>query len=428
MIENEQPALAASLWTTTAAPGPEAPALSDEVEADLCVVGGGFTGLSTALHAAEAGLNVVLVEAESLGWGASGRNGGQVLPGLKENPREVEARFGSQGARMIECAGAAPDLVFDLIERHGISCGAMRAGWISAAMPDGLTAARDRGAQWRALGADVCDLSGPETREMLGGGYYAGALWDRRGGGVQPLSYARGLAHAAVSAGVRLYARTPARNISHDGQWRIETPSGRVSAQRVALCTNGYSGPLLPELQRNVVPVVSIQIATDRLPRDIAPDILPQRQVVSDTRRQLIYFRRDAEGRFVIGGAGAHGGVGLSRAFRRLEAEALRLFPQLGGLAWHHGWGGRVAVTTDHLPHLAEPAPGLFTAAGFNGRGLAMATMMGRILGRRLAGDAEAAADWPLEPLRRIPLHRFHRLGVRAVIATGGLRDRLRIP
>lgn len=427
-ISNEIGALAQSLWTATAPEPTVGPVLGEDLSADICVIGGGISGLSTALHAAEAGQSVVLIEAETPGWGASGRNGGQVLPGLKENPREVVAHFGEIGKRMVAATGAAPDLVFDLIRRHGIDCGARQEGWVHAAAAHGLDGARDRAAQWRVLGVDIHDLSAAETREMLGGGQYAGALLDPRGGGVQPLAYSQGLAAAAAKAGVRIFAQTRAEALAQgsDG-WIVTTPKGRVRAGQVVICTNGYSGPLDQRVKRNVIPIRSIQVATDPLPAEVTPDILPGGQVVSDTQKHLLYFRRDAGGRFVMGGAGAYTDAALERAFDRLKRHALELFPQLKGQAWRYRWGGNVAVTVDHLPHLAELAPGLHALIGLNGRGVAAATALGRVMATRLGGERPEALEYPVRDLKLIPFHRFHRHGVKMVMLWAALQDRLKI-
>lgn len=425
-IAHENPLLANSLWNATSENTCGAPELTQEVEADVCIIGGGIAGLSTALHSAEAGLSVVVVEAQTPGWGGSGRNGGQVLPGLKEPPREVEGHFGEMGKRMTRVSGAAPDLVFELIEKHGIKCGAVRKGWIHAASASGVNGARDRAQQWRDRGADVRDLDERQTREMLGGGDYSGALWDMRGGGVHPLDYSIGLAQAAMAAGVRIFGHSPVERLAHDDGWKVTTAQGSVTAKSVAICTNAYSGPLHDTVRKNIVPVCTIQVATDPLPDTVLPSILPCGQVVSDTLQRLLYFRQDAHGRFLIGGAGAYSDAGLKKTYAELKANVSRMFPQLNGLEWRFSWGGDCAVTVDHLPHLAELAPGLHTVNGFNGRGVAFATMMGKILSQRLAGAAAEDLDFPTLPLRTIPLHRFHRYGVDAALLLAKITDSLR--
>ena len=235
------------------------------VRADIAVVGGGYTGLSAALHLAEAGRDVAVIEARTPGWGASGRNGGQVIAGVKHDPEALLALFGaSVGGRMVATVGAAPDAVFGLIARHGIACDAVRTGWIQPAVSAAtLGVSRERVRQWRAAGADVSLLDAAEIARLLGSQAYVGGMLDRRGGTVQPLSYARGLAAAAVRAGARIFAGSPATGLERAGSgWRLAVPGGEVVAERVILATNAYADRLHDGLRRSVVAVPSWQVAT----------------------------------------------------------------------------------------------------------------------------------------------------------------------
>src|SRR5262245_7253226 len=240
-----------SLWAATATPATSYRRLDGDVAADCVIVGGGFTGLSTALHLAGRGLKSVLVEANEPGWGASGRNGGQVIPGLKLDPSEMRAKYGEErGRRLTATVGATADLVFNLIEQHGIACHARRNGWIQGAPgPKGLAEVRRRAEEWSALGAEVTLLDADEVRARVGGGVYVGAFLDRRGGTVNPLSYARGLARAAVAAGASIHGDTPAVALTRVGQrWKVSTPAGSVTAGHAVLCTNAYTDRLWPGL------------------------------------------------------------------------------------------------------------------------------------------------------------------------------------
>lgn len=429
MIEDEKPALADSLWTATAPPGPACPPLSGEVEAEVAIVGGGYTGLSTALHLAERKVPVVLLEAHEPGWGASGRNGGQVIPGLKEDPDEVERILGpSFGRRAVRLSGAAPDLVFDLVARHGIACDAVRAGWIQPA-PDaaGVKLQRARVEQWQRRGAPVEWLDRAAVSTALGTGLYEGGLLDRRGGSLQPLAYARGLAAAAIRAGAAIHGHSPARRLERIGAgWRVVTPRGAVLARIVLVCTNAYADGLVPGLARTLVPVTSVQVASAPLSHNVRRSILPGGEAASDTRRLLVYFRLDAAGRFVIGGRGAYGERGIRAAQARLRRLAHRMFPQLPDeLAWERAWGGLVALTENHLPFLVEPEPGLVAAGGYNGRGIAMATAMSRVLADKASGVPDAELDFPLTRLAPIPFHALRRPAVALAVAAKAVQDRL---
>src|SRR5262249_36469313 len=226
-------AFPSSLWAATATPASSYPPLRGEVTTDCVIVGGGFTGLSTALHLAERGIGAVLLEANEPGWGASGRNGGQVIPGLKLDPSELRARYGEErGRRLTATVGGTADLVFDLIARHQIACDAARVGWIQGAPgPKGLAEVRKRAEEWAAAGADVAVLDGDEVRARVGGGDYVGAFLDRRGGTINPLSYARGLARAAAAAGAKIHGDSAALALEATGRgWRVVTSAGSVTA------------------------------------------------------------------------------------------------------------------------------------------------------------------------------------------------------
>jgi sarcosine oxidase len=419
-----------SLWAATATPAAVYTPLQGEERADVCVIGGGFTGLSAALHAAEGGASVVLLEAGRVGSGASGRNGGQVIPGLKHDPRELETALGAErGGRLTELIGGAADFVFDLVRRHRIECDARQDGWLKAChSPAALRAATLTARDWSRRGAAVEEIDRVRIAELTGTHAYLGGFVDHRGGVVQPLSYVRGLARAAEQAGVRIHEHSPARTPRREGNaWAVSTPSGSVRASQVIIGTNGYTdlagaeGPW-PALARTVIPVHSYIAATRPLPDDLRQRILPKGQAVSDSRRLLRYFRLDAAGRLVMGGRGAMRESTDRSDYASIIRSALELYPALA-CDWEFVWGGKVAVTRDHLPHLHEPAPGVHAALGYNGRGVAMATVMGKVLADRVLG--RGAPVFPESPLRPVPLHRWRRPFLEIVVAWKRTLDRL---
>src|SRR5262245_18909148 len=310
MKAGQMRALPKSLWAATATPPASYPPLRGEVKADCVIVGGGFTGLSTALHLAERGIDAVLVEANEPDWGASGRNGGQVIPGLKLDPSQLRAKYGEEhGRRLTTTVGATADLVFDLIARHNVECDARRSGWIQGATgPRGLAQVRRRAEDWLAEGADVAVLERGEVAARTGTNAYVGAFLDWRGGTVQPLSYARGLARAAAAAGARIHGDSPAVALERIGQnWKLTTSAGSVTAPHAVLCTNGYTDRLWPRLAETVIPVLSSVVATEPLSDNLHKVILPGREGVSETRRVLNWFSLDGKGRPVFGGCGRGG-------------------------------------------------------------------------------------------------------------------------
>lgn len=417
-----------SLYAETAAPAPLTAALEGDVTAKVTIVGGGFTGLSAAVHLAEAGIDAVVIEANEIGWGASGRNGGQVNPGLKWEPDELEAAFGPElGTRMVRLGHGAPDLVFDLIARHGIDCAPRRAGTIRAAVSKRSAAGVcEYHRQWSARGADVALVEAAALEDLTGTGAYPLGVHDRRGGQLNPLGYARGLARAALKAGARIFTGSPATGVSRDAAgWTVSTPDGRVRAERLVLATNGYSDDLWPGLRRSVIPAFSAITATAPLPPDIAAAIMPSGVVLYEMSAAYAYYRVDDAGRFVMGGRSVLRDSSAPRDYRSLMAHARQLFPALESASWTHCWNGQVAVTWDHLPHLHEPESGLHIGLGYNGRGVAMATAMGRMLARRAGGGGPEDLDLPVTRISPITGHVAWPLAVKVRLNWEKLRERL---
>jgi glycine/D-amino acid oxidase-like deaminating enzyme len=349
-----------------------------------------------------------------------------VIPGLKYDPDELVRRFGPRdGETIVSMAGGAADTVFDLIRRHRIACDATRAGWIQPTHSTSLIGTlHARARQWEARGAHVELLDRAQIGERLGTEAFVGGWVDRRAGSVQPLSYARGLARAAIAKGVAIHGATRAQKLerSADG-WRISTAHGPViDARQVLIATNGYSDGLWPGLAQSVIAANSFIVATRPLPADIGASILPGREVASDSRRLLLYFRRDAEGRLLMGGRGPFREPRGASDWAHLERAARLLYPQLKEVEYEYRWAGRIAITRDFLPHLHLPAPGLTIALGYNGRGIAMATTLGKHLAAHLAGPTHGL---PLPPtsIRRIPLHALQRFYISAGVAWYGLLD-----
>ncbi|APT59894.1 oxidoreductase [Roseomonas gilardii] len=417
-----------SLYAATARAPVAAPPLEGEHRASVAVVGGGFTGLSTALHLAESGVDVIVLEAHEPGWGASGRNGGQVNPGLKHDPAEVERDFGPElGRRMVTMSNAAPDKVFSLVQQHQILCEAHQGGTIRGAFhANGLGTIRATAEDNARRGGPVEILDAEGMRRLTGSARYLGGSIDRRGGSVNPLGYARGLADAAQRAGARIHGGSPALRMERQGtSWRIATPGGAVTAEKVVLATNAYSDDLWPGLRRSIVPVFSGIAATEPLPDRIAATIMPDRPVLFEIASLTVYYRLDAWNRLLMGGRSIGRETSDPVNFRRLTRYALRLWPQLAEARWEYFWNGQLAVTTDHYPHLHEPAPGVIACLAYNGRGVAMATTMGEQVARRVMGASQEEIDFPITDLRTIPFHGFRRLGVAARVTYGAIRDRL---
>lgn len=396
------------LWDKTAGNPVDVPALREAVDAEVAIIGGGFCGLSAALHLAEHGVGVVVLEAETPGWGASGRNGGQVIAGLKLDPRECEHEFGAEQGRALARFGAGTtDLVFNLIERFQIRCEAHRDGWIQVARtPGDLADVERRVEDLQANDQNVELMDAERVAALTGTRFYRGAMLDRRSGSVQPLGYARGLAAAARASGARLFrdARVT-RMVSQGGQWTLTTAGGAVTARQCLIATNGYTRDLHPALKTAMIAVQSYQIATDPLPPELDRTILPSRLPVSDMPYLGVYFRRDDAGRFIIGGRGSLTDREQLPLFAELERHARRLYPGLKGIDFTIRWGGKLAMTRDHLPRLLTLEPGLHAAYGCNGRGVALATAMGKLAAERIRGAVHRDLPIATLPPSRYPFH-----------------------
>ena len=417
-----------SLYAETARPAITTPPLEGTRRVSVAIVGGGFTGLSAALHLAQAGTDVVVIDAHEPGWGASGRNGGQVNPGLKHDPDEVERDFGPDlGARMITFSGAAPQLVFDLIRRHQIQCEARQGGTLRAAAAikqgDGV---RITAEQWSRRGAPVEFLGRREMHDATGTDRYACALLDRRGGTLNPLGYARGLADAAQRAGARIHGDTPATRVTRQGgRWLVTTPQGSLDAEHLVIATNGYTDDLWPGLRRSIVPLFSGILATEALTKPLRARLLSEGASLYEVGQITVYYRLDDQGRLLMGGRSPMRDVTDVATLRWLARYAERLWPEIAGARWTHAWSGQIAVTTDHYPHLHQPADNVLLCLGYNGRGVAMATAMGREIARRTLGTPVTELDMPVTNLKPIPFHGLWRGAAAARIAYGRIRDAL---
>jgi glycine/D-amino acid oxidase-like deaminating enzyme len=398
-------------------------------QVDLLVIGAGYQGLSAAYHAARQGLKVQVIEARGLGEGASGLNGGQVIPGLKHDPETLRDLLGeAAGRRLAEFSAGTADAVFDLIRIHGLDVEHQRNGWILAAHTQtAMQAAVQRNRQWRQRGADVTLLNEAEVALLTGARGYCGGWLDRRAGVVNPLALVFELAGLATRSGAGLLLNEAVIGLQPRGAlWVASTDRGRtLLAKKVLVATNAYSGGLVPGLQQSLVWLHSFQIATAPLPSELLDQVLPGGQPVSDSRRILVYYRRSPDGRLVMGGRGPMRAPRSRQDWAHLERAMLRLFPALEGTPITHRWFGRVAMTPDYLPHLHEPTPGLFMVAGCQGRGIGLMTALGPSLAAYAASGDPQALPLPISPLRPIPFHRFRRIGVAAHVAMYRLLDRL---
>ena len=413
MIKNENPLLANSIWSATSDKKIVGNKLMPTQQFDIVIIGGGLSGVSAAFHCAKLGLKACLLEKQTVGWGASGRNGGQVIPGLKELPDQVLNYFGKEmGKRIITLAGSAPDYVFDLIKTNNIECSASQNGWIQASITNaGLDTNKSLVRQWIEYGAPVELLSTPEVRSLIGSDTYSGGILDYRGGKLHPLNYVIGLAQAAQDAGTIIFQECPVNSIkSKNGGYEINCPEGSINAEKVVLTTNAYGDVQTGTINRNIISVQSVQVATAPLSDNVLKTILPKGQVVSDTRRLLKYFRIAEDGRLLMGGRGGVSNRGTSAQIKDLKRSVSEMFPIIGEIKYDYSWGGNVALTLNHFPQISVFENGIISLSGYNGRGVALTTVLGKVVAEFLNQIPEKDLNFPIQKLKAIPFSKYHNM------------------
>ena len=418
-----------SYYAATANATAEHRPLTGSVYADVCVVGGGFTGVSAALHLAERGFEVVLLEAARIGAGASGRNGGQVISGQRLDARALETAFGAERARVLwHLAQEAKATVRERIARHAIACD-LKPGALVAAYKPHDAERLERTAEHLAEAYDYPHaryVNGAHVAEMLGTGRYFGGLLDAGACHLHPLNYVLGLADAAAAAGVRMFEHSPVRRIQRTRPPIVGTDQGRVEARFVVLAMNGHLGTLVPELAGWIMPINNFMLATAPLDETVARALIRNDVAVSDTKFVPDYFRLSADHRLLFGGGESYGPRFPADIKGFVRNYMLRVFPQLADVAIDYGWGGTLAITRSRLPHFARLGPDIVVAHGYSGQGIALATLAGKLIAEALAGTAERfdiLADLQLRPFPGGTLLR--RPALVAGMLYYGLRDRL---
>ena len=392
-----------SLWAATANASPNCERLRDSLRADVLVVGGGYTGLSSALHLAEAGVDVVLLEGRRLGFGGSGRNAGLVNANVWRNPQHVVEQLGAEKAERFNLAlRDSPALVFELVERHAMDCHAHRVGTVQIAhSAAGMKDLEERCRQLQALGAGVELIDGTLSERLSGSRLYRhGGILDPAAGTIHPLSYVRSLARAAQQGGARIFEESAILGLEQTPQgWRANTAAGEVSAERVILATNAYADANSARVREATVPVYIFQCASEPLNSDLAETLIPERHGLWDTQPLMTSSRIDAAGRLIMSSAGQL--AGYQRAVREdwMRRNRERLFPQTRGLRWEYRWSGRVGVTDSKILRVQLLAPGLYAPAGYNGRGIGPGTVIGKYLAEAIVSGSDDSIPFPLEPL-----------------------------
>jgi gamma-glutamylputrescine oxidase len=394
---------AASYYAASAQPAPERAALAGSVECDVCVVGGGIAGCSAALHLAEKGYAVVLLEQHRIGWGASGRSGAQAIHGVASGQRKLERLIGPTAARAVwdvSIAGLA--LMRELIARHAIDC-----DWVDGYMLTAVKPRHDRELrreleelQERLQYHSVRYMPREEVQATLATRRYLSALFDSNGGHLHPLNYTLGLAAAAERAGVRIYEDTRALGFTSA---RVRTPGGEVRARYLVLCGNVYLGKAAPALASKIMAVGTHIIATEPLGAARARQLIANNAAVSDMNWVLDYFRRTADERLLFGGRVTYSGFDPSRIAATTRRRLIKVFPQLADAPIEHAWGGYLDITMNRAPDFGRLGPNVYYLQGFSGHGIALAGMAGKLLADAVAGAAERFDVFARIPHRDFP-------------------------
>lgn len=390
-----------NLWRQSHKNSGDFTVLNKDIRTDLLIVGGGYTGCSAALEASKAGAKVTLLEAETIGHGGSGRNVGLVNAGLWTPPEVIFKYLGQEaGMRLVRALAEAPDLVFRIIEEHSISCEAVRNGTLHLAhAPSGLRDLNERFRQGKQIDAPIQLLDAKETARRTGSEAFFGSLFDPRAGTIQPLAYCRGLASAARSSGAQVFEKSKLNSLHRDNSlWVAKANGHTIRADKVLLAINAYGGNIQGAPSPEFVPVHYSQFATAPLPDGLRHHILPGREGCWDTALVMSSVRIDAAGRLIIGGVGNLSGAGAAIHAKWAARKLAKIYPDLAGTSFEHGWEGAIAMTSDHIPKVLAFGPNALSVFGYSGRGIGPGTVFGKHAARALLFGETAGL--PLEVIQ----------------------------
>lgn len=429
LYANDTPGAYPDSWyAATATPLSSFPALKGADRADLCVIGAGITGLSAALHAARSGLSVILLDAQRVGFGASGRNGGQVGSGFNIGQQALEKELGKHDAKALwQMAEAAKSLTRDFCAIHApdarIAPGIAHAAWHASEVSQDHAKAEHLAAHYDYTCIDALDR--PAIQSLIGAPHYKGGILDHGAFHLHPLRYVFGLARACVAAGVRIHETSAVHHIDHAAPAKVQTAQGHVLADQVIVAVNGYGTALTRPTTRRIMPINNFIVATEPLGGQ-SSSILSQNIAVADSKFVVNYFRMTEDNRLLFGGGESYGYRFPKDIATKVRRPMQTVFPQLEGVKIDYAWGGTLAITTTRLPYITAIAPHIWAAGGYSGHGVALAGLVGQILAQGAQIQTDACALLTRLPTQNFPGGGALRSPLLALAMTWfALRDRI---
>ncbi|MGE0054376.1 MAG: FAD-dependent oxidoreductase [Hyphomicrobium sp.] len=419
-----------SYYAATANPAPQRPCLKGSLDADICIIGAGYTGLSTAIHLAQAGYPVIVLEGARVGWGASGRNGGQVVNGLNASLATIERRYGTEAAAFVgSLVQEGGKIIREFVAKYAIQCDLKDGNLYAAYTPKQMRDLEAKQKLWRTHGMDDHELLDRHgIRHHVGSDVYCGGMIDHSGGHMHPLNLALGEAAALETLGGVIYENTNVVSVDQGAAPVVKTELGQVRCKTLIICGNAYLGNVVPELVSRVMPVSTQMMATEPLGPERAQQLLPTGLCVEDVRYILDYFRLSSDNRMIFGGGTVYGGTDPADIVAKLLPNMLKVFPQLKGAAIDYAWSGNFALSFSRVPQMGRLGKSTYFAHGYSGHGVTGSHLFGRILSQAVMGDLGRFDTFAKLPWYPFPGGRMFRAPYSALGSWYySLRDRLGI-